>query len=282
MLGFQIAHLRRFDENPDFASGLNGVSFFNARERIGDIFQIAQAPQVIFNAVAARARPRAGNGVGGLDDDGFQCFVRILAVMRLHRLDYFLIHAEFFQNPLADVHMSAGDFMINRFADVVQQRAGARHLRIGPQFLCDHSGQMGHFHRMLKHILTVTGAKIQPSQNHNDAWIQIKHIGLVSRLLTFFFDDFGNIFFGLDHHLLNFCRMNPAVQNQIFQRHFGDLSANRIKRRQRDRAGRIVNNHFHAGGFFKGPDIAAFLADNFTFDIIGGDFHHRRGDFRDR
>ena len=113
----------------------------------------------------------------------------------LHSSDYFFIGAELLQNAAADFNVSTGNFVVNRFADIVEQSAGFGYCHIGAYFGRQHAGDMRHFYGVLQNILAVGSAEMQPAQDAYNSWIQIEDTTFISGLLALFFDDFINSFF---------------------------------------------------------------------------------------
>ncbi len=72
----------------------------------------------------------------------------------------------------------------------------------------------------------------------------------------------------LSHHLFNPCRVDSSIRNQALHRLAGDLPSYRVKARQENRSGRIVDQDGHAGSRLKGADIPALSTDNPAFDIL--------------
>ncbi len=67
---------------------------------------------------------------------------------------------EFFGQPGSDDRMGPFDFMINGFADIMQQSHPAGHFGIESQFRSHDPAEEANFHRVLQHILSVAGAEL--------------------------------------------------------------------------------------------------------------------------
>src|SRR5215213_11749231 len=68
--GAVVVERARLDHHADLAAGLHGVDLVHAVVACGDLLEVAQALDVLLERLAARARPRAGQRVGRLHDDG--------------------------------------------------------------------------------------------------------------------------------------------------------------------------------------------------------------------
>src|SRR5262245_37915035 len=89
--GLLVRHAIAFDDDADFASGLEGEGLRDTLEGVGDALELLEPLDVGLEDVAARARARRRDGVGGLYD---------------HRLE---------RRPV-DVHVVRGDALQDRRA----------------------------------------------------------------------------------------------------------------------------------------------------------------------
>ena len=64
--------------------------------------------------------------------------------------------------------------------------------------------------------------------------------------------------------------MDAAILHQPFQRHAGDFPADGVEAADDDYAGRVVDDHIDAGGFFEAADVAALAADHAAFHVVAG------------
>ncbi len=87
--------------------------------------------------------------------------------------------------------------------------------------------------------------------------------------------DFAASFF---NHVLDAGRVDAAVGDELFQCQPCDLAANRIKRRNRNGLGRVVDDEVDARDGFQSADVAAFAADDAAFHLVVGQRHN--GDSR--
>src|SRR3989344_502320 len=123
---------------------------------------------------------------------------------------------------------------------------------------------------MLKHVLAVTCAEMEPSKDRNDAGVKVIDAAFVCRLLALFFHNLTYFLLCLCHGFLDFCRLDSSVQNKIFKGDPSDLPPDRIKTGKNNGAGCVIHDDINAGCPLKRLNISAFLADNFSFNLVGG------------
>src|SRR6185437_1573576 len=137
-----VRNLARVHEHADFTARLDRIRFFYAFERRRDAFQISKTLEIPLYRIAARARTAARDRIRDLHNHGLRRFIRIFLVVRLHRLNHFLIDAEFFENATAYFDMRARHFVIDGLADVMEERSGARDIRISAELGREHAGDL--------------------------------------------------------------------------------------------------------------------------------------------
>ena len=98
--------------------------------------------------------------------------------------------------------------------------------------------------------------------------------GLRSGLL----DLLVNVLLRLMEHLLDACRMNTAIADEVLHGHACDFTANRVMGGNRNAFGRVVDDKVGARNLLKGADVASFSADDAALQIIGGDMDSGNGD----
>ena len=81
-----IDHFRTHND-AHLAARLQGIALLHALESVGDLLQLLDAADIRIEALAPSARARAGNGVGRLNDEGFDAFFLYLVVMRGDAID---------------------------------------------------------------------------------------------------------------------------------------------------------------------------------------------------
>ena len=168
----------------------------------------------------------------------------------------------------ADIHMGAFHLAVNCLADVMQQTGTLCLCCIDAQFSGKNTGDMGNLNGMLQDILSITGAVTHAAQQLNQLRMQAMDAGLQNGTFTFLLDDLFHLAAALFDHFFDAGRMNPSVNNQLFQCQACNFTANRIKAGQRDCLRRIINNEINTGQSFQCADIAAFTANDTALHLI--------------
>ena len=132
---------------------------------------------------------------------------------------------------------------------------------------------------MPQHVLAVAGAEAQPAQQMNHLGMQVRHVGLLGRFLAELLDVLLHLGLRFGHQLLDPRGMDPAVGDQLVQRHAGHLAADRIEAADDHHARRVVDDHVDAGGFFERPDVASFAADDPALHLVAGNVDGAGGRF---
>src|SRR3990167_1404230 len=275
LFGLKIINVCRSNKNPNLSTCLQSISFFNAFKRCSYALQVFQTFKVIFNTIPPRARSTSRYGVGNLNNNRFNGFVRILLVMSLHRFNYFFRRTKLLEYSSAYFHMCTLHLVVNRFAYVVQKSPRLGNVDIRPKLLSQHASDMSHFHGVLKYVLSVTRPEVQPSQNMNNARVQVDDSAFVSGFCSFVFYGFIDVLLRFLNQFLNLRRLYSAVSYKIFQSHSGNLSSYVIKRRDGYRPRGIINNYFYACNSFKSFYISTFLAYYFALKLVRRYYHRR-------
>src|SRR3989338_9667820 len=86
--------------------------------------------------------------------------------------------------------MRALHVMVQRLADVMNQGPSFSYCHICAKFLRNHTSDVRHLNGMLKHILSITGAEIQSSNDSYNSRIKIEYSTFINRLLALFLNYF--------------------------------------------------------------------------------------------
>ena len=73
----------------------------------------------------------------------------------------FVWHAIFLGELSTDFSVFAFDFVSDGFANIVEQSSGLGDAFISTNFFGDHTGHVGHFDRVKKHVLTVASTEFE-------------------------------------------------------------------------------------------------------------------------
>ena len=80
--------------------------------------------------------------------------------------------------------------------------------------------------------------------------------------------------------LLDPRRVDPAVGEQLLERHPGDLPPDAVEAREHHGAGGVVDDEVDAGEVLQRADVPALAADDAALHVIGGEVDHRYGRLR--
>ena len=165
--------------------------------------------------------------------------------------------------------------MVDRFSDVVQQSGLASQRHVGVQLGRHHGPQERDFLAVCQDVLAVAGSKCQRAQELDQLGMEAGDAGLEHRLLAFFPDPVLDIAARLDHHLLDASRMDPAVDQQMVERHSCHLAADRVESAQDDGFGCVVDDQVDPGRVLERSNVAPFATDDAPLHLVTRDGHHR-------
>src|SRR5262245_42213138 len=102
----------------------------------------------------------------------------------------------------------------------------------------------------------------------NDLRVQTLEAELEDRALPLLFDPLQDLLAGLGDDLLDACRVDPAVDDELVQRDPGHLAADGVEAADDDGLGRVIDDEVDARGLLEGADVAPFLADDAALQLI--------------
>src|SRR5215211_8346223 len=270
-----VVERARDDHDPDLAARLHRVDLVDALVAGGDALEVAQALDVLLERLAARARPGARERVGGLHENGLDRLRLDLVVVGLHRMRDGLGLAVATREVAADERVRALDLVRDRLADVVQQGRAARGLGGGAELVGHHRRQVSALDRVGEHVLAVAGAVLQAAEDLDQLGVQAAHVGLEGRLLAALDDVALELGLGLEVRLLDACRVDAPVLQELLERHPRDLAADAVEAREDHRVGRVVDDEVDAREVLEGADVAALAADDAALHVVGRELHDR-------
>ena len=175
--------------------------------------------------------------------------------------------------------MRARHFVIQGFADVVEQAAFGDDHRVGADFLGEHASQVRHLHAVLQDILAVARAEAKAADDFEELLRVPGDPEFLRRALAELEHHFSDLFLHFGDDLLDPGRLDAPVLNQFLHRELRDVTASEVVAGDHDCARRVVDDDVHARGLFKRDDISAFLADDLPLHVIGRELHHGRRRF---
>ena len=174
----------------------------------------------------------------------------------------------------AELDVAALHLVVDALAEIMQQTCALGQGDVLAELACQKAGDVGDFHRVVQHVLTVGGAELLAAEELDQLRMHAGHAGLEAGALAFALDDLLDLAAGLFDHVLDAGRMNAAVGDQLLQSDAGDLAADRIEGGDRDGLGGVVDDQIDAGDGFEGADVAALAADDAALHLVVGQGDH--------
>src|SRR3954447_14235703 len=256
------------DHYADLAAGLHRVDLVDAVVAGGDLLEVAQALDVLLERFAAGAGTGAGERVGGLDDHGLDGLGLDLVVVGLHGVRDGLGLAVSPRQVAADERVRALDLVADGLADVVQQRRPAGGPRRRAELVGHHRGEVGALDRVREDVLAVARAVLQAAEDPDQLGVQALDVRIERGLLARLDDVALQLGLRLVVGLLDSCRVDAAVGQQLLQGHAGDLAADAVEAGQDHRVRRVVDDEVDAGEVLEGADVAALAADDAALHVV--------------
>ena len=173
----------------------------------------------------------------------------------------------------AQLHVGAVVLVREHFADVVQQPAPLGEVRVELELRGHHSGEPGHFLRMVEDVLPVGRAVLHPPHQLDHLRVHPLDARVVDRPLPRLGDrrrDFVACFL---HHFLDAARVDAPVGDQALQRQPPDFPPYRVEAGDHDGVGGVVDDDVHAGRRLERADVAALAADDPALHLIRWQHH---------
>ena len=179
----------------------------------------------------------------------------------------------------AQLDVRAFVFVIEGFADVVNQRGAFANLNVGADFSRNRGRKRRDFHAVFENILTVRGAIKQTPEYFEHRFGQA-HADFGCGFIRGF-AHFGLHFESrLVDHVFDARRMNAAIGDEVRQSDATDLAAHRLETRNHHGFRRIVDDEIAAGKLLESADVAAFAPDDAAFEVFRRQRHNRNAAFR--
>ena len=261
-------HLFRFHDDPKLTACLDSIAAVHTGEGLGNIFQLGEPFDIVFQSLAAGAGAGCRHGIRCCHQYGFYAGRLRVSVVGSNGIDDFRRFMVFLCQFNAQFHMGAFLFTVHGFADIVQEACPFGQFHIGPHFAGHNACKVGCINTVLQHILSIACPVFQTAQDFYQFRIHAPDTALHNSLFTGFADSLIHIFLCLGHHFFNPCRMDSSILHKAFQCQPCHLTADRIEAGKNDRFRRIINDQIHTGQGFNGPDITAFPADNAAFHFF--------------
>src|SRR5215211_1636722 len=263
-----VVDLTRIDDHPDLAPGPHREDPLDATVARRDLLEVAKPPDVLLEGVAARAGPRAGDGVRRLDDHRFDRLRLDLAVMRFHRMRDRLRLAMAARDPTADERVRALDLVRDRLADVMKERRPPRRLRRGAELLGDQRREVRALHQVIEHVLAIARAEAKLAEEPQELRIEARDARLERCAFALLRDPGLDLLASVLVGLLDQRRVDAAVRDQPLHRDPGDLAADAVEAREHDGRWSLVDDHVDPGELLERPDVAPVAADDPALHLV--------------
>src|SRR5687767_10764012 len=170
---FLVGDLLALDQDPDLTSGLERERLRHPLERIGDVFELLEAPDVGLEDVAPGAGPGRGDRVGGLHEHCLERRPVDIHVMGGDRQYDRLALPVLAQQIHAELEMRPFHLAIDRLADVVEERRPCGDVLVDPELARHEPGEERDLLRVTQDVLPVTRAVLQFSHQPEDLGVDV-------------------------------------------------------------------------------------------------------------
>ena len=274
-LGLGITDLVSAYDDAQFTASLDSISLNHAGIGQCQMLKVVEALDIGLNNLATGTRTSAADGIAHLHDGSIKACGLLLVVVGSDGIaDVGLLLI-----LLGQLHtqLSVWQFglIVGHLADIVQQAGTASLLRIQSQLAGHDGAQVSGLTRVLQQVLAITGAIFHLTDESDQFRMQAMDTHIDGRALTSLNHLFLDLTANLCHHLLDAGGMDTAVAHQLMQCQASDLAAHRVKSRQHDSLGRVINHDLDACCSLQSTDITALTTDDATLNFVIINMEHR-------
>jgi hypothetical protein len=266
-----VVDLGRLDDDADLAAGLEGVNALDPIAAARELLERGQALDVVLEALAAGAGACCRDRVGGDQEHRLDGLGLDLVVMGLDRVHDALALAIALRELRGDARVRPLDLVRHRLADVVQERRAPRRLHARLELGRHDPGQVDDLERVLEHVLPVARPVAQAPEDLHQLLVEVAAVRLEDCLLAGLAHQLVDLRLRLVVRLLDPRRVDPAVLDQLRERHLRDLAAQAVERREDDGLRRVVDDEVDPGQVLERPDIPALAPDDAPLHVVGGE-----------
>ena len=246
------------------------------------MLELLEPLDVRLEDLPARSGPRRGERIGAVDEHRFERARLVVAVMALHRVDHVVGLAELLQDVAAELEMGSFLLAVDRLSDVVQQAGALGNLGAGAELARHARGEPRDLLRMLQDVLAVGRPVLQPPEQLDELGVKVRDRELESGRLPFLSDLFPQLRADFFDDLFDARRVDPPVDDQLFEREPGDFAPDRLERADHDRLGSVIDDEVDAGRRFERPDVPPLAADDPSLQVVRRELDDRDGRLDDR
>ncbi len=168
---------------------MNGIRFGNTVKTGGDSFKFFKTFDIAFHQFFSCSRTGGGQGVCCLHKNSKGGFRMLVFMVGRDGVDDFFAFTVFFGDISPDQRVGPFDFMVDRFAYVMEQTCAFRFFHVHAEFRRHHAAKRGNFQRVLQNVLGEACSVFQLSEQADDFRMNTVHAGVKGRLLA----DFANL-----------------------------------------------------------------------------------------
>ncbi len=179
----------------------------------------------------------------------------------------------------ADRDVAALNLVVDGLAQVVEQTCALGDGDVRAQLRGNEPGDVGHFDRVLQHVLAVAGTVLHAAEQAHELGVDAVNVRLEHGALALGLDGGVDLLLGLGDHFLDAGGVDAAVGDELLQRQTGHLAADGVKAGDGDCLGGVVDDQVAAGQRLNGADVAALAADDAAFHLVVRQRHDRYGHF---
>ena len=238
------------------------------------MLKLLKALDVVLHTFTPRAWTRATERVRRGHDGRVRSGGWNIVVMTADCIENGLV---FFVVALGEIHancgMSALNFVIHGFTNVMQETSAPRHGSIKAKLIRNQLAQERNLNGVAQDILSVARSIVKPTHHFNHLHMQPRHTRFHSGVVARFHHALVNIVARLLDHFFNARRMHAAIGHKSLQRFNSNGLAHAVKATNGNHARRVVDENIHASGSFKCPNVAALATNDAALEIIGRNFH---------
>ncbi len=160
--------------------------------------------------------------------------------------------------------------MVDRLAQIVQKAGALDRDGIETELGGHHRGEVGHLERVVQHVLPEGGAVAQTTEGVDQLGMQIMDAGVEGGLFARLLNALVHQLHSLAVHLLDACRVNTPVSDEVLHRDAPDFAAHRVEAGDGDAFRGVVDNEVRARELLEGADVAALAPDDAALEVVGG------------
>ena len=160
---------------------------------------------------------------------------------------------------------------VGNLSDVMKQTGPLRSLCVQTKLRSHCSRNVSNLTGMLEKILTIRGTVLHTSDKLDELNVDAVDAEVNAGTFTYFENFLFELLLYLCHNLLDTCRMDASVDDELMESKTRNLTSHRIEGRKKDCVRGVVNDNLNSGSGLKSTDISSFTPDDASLDLIALD-----------